>query len=154
MKKKIKKTLMGRRNVRRKATDGTARTKLFFAVLKSFLAGTGSAILTLCILALVFSKTGLPLDWISPAACSAAVVGTFISGLVLSCGVSRYRLLAGVGCGAFYCLCAVSASLLTSQMPVANKSNLSLLAVLMLGAVSGSAAGALHKDNGSFAGVH
>lgn len=150
----MKKGVPIRRKLRRKQSSGMGQTNLSLAILCSFLAGIGSTTLMLCMLSLVFSNSGLPLSWIGPAACGAAAVGTFISGMVFSRSVKRYRLLAGAGCGAFYCLCAAAGSLLSSQVPLANEANLSLLVVLMLGAVSGSAAGALYKDGSNFAGVH
>lgn len=150
-KSKLKKGFPGYRAVRR-PRGSAAQTKLFFPILRSFLAGVGSAMLVLCLLAVMFANTGLPLNWIGPAACGAAALGSFVSGLVLSCSVMRFRLLAGAACGAFYCLCSLVASLIASRMPAATETNLSLLAVLMLGAVAGSAAGALRKG-GSTAGV-
>lgn len=149
---KLKKIRAGHNSVRRRPRSGSTNPKLFFAVLRSFLAGVGSAALALCLLSVVFANTGLPLTWIGPAACGAAALGSFVSGVVLSCSVMRFRLLAGAACGAFYCLCSVAASLMASRMPAANETNLSLLAVLMFGAVAGSAAGALRKG-GSTVGV-
>lgn len=150
---KNKKNVPIRRLARRKGHGGNGKGKLPVAILRSFLAGIGSATLILCLLSLVFANSGLPLNWLDPAACGAAAVGTFVSGLVLSRSVVRFRLLMGVGCGVFYCLCAVVGSFLSARIPAINEANLSLLAVLMLGAVAGSAAGALHKDGNSFAGV-
>ena len=143
-KSKLKKRFPGYRAVRR-PRGSAAQTKLFFPILRSFLAGVGSAMLVLCLLAMVFANTGLPLNWIGPAACGAAALGSFVSGLVLSHGVERFRLLSGLACGVFYCLCAIGAGLLSARMPTADGRNLSLMAVLMLGAVAGSAAGALRK---------
>lgn len=152
-KSKIKKNRQGHRLVRRRSNGHSARMKLGIIILQSFFAGVASATAALCLLSIVFANTGLPLTWIGPAACGAAALGTFVSGLVLSCGVTRFRLLSGVACGVFYCVCAVAASLLAARVPSADEKNLSLLAVLMFGAVAGGAAGALRKS-GNTAGVH
>ena len=149
---KMKKKRQGHPSLRPRTHDGSAQTKLIFAVLRSFLAGVGSAAAVLCLLSVIFANTGLPLNWVGPAACMAAGLGAFVSGLVLGCSVGRLRLLAGAACGVFYCLCAIAASLLAARMPSASEANLSLLAVLMLGALAGGAAGALRKG-GSTAGV-
>lgn len=150
---KIQKNAPVHRAARRKARSGKGQRKLSFAILRSFLAGVGSASLILCLLSLVFANSNLPLNLLTPAACVAAAVGSFVSGLVLSCSVMRYRLLMGIACGTFYCLCAAAASLMSARIPAVNEENLSLLTVLMLGAVAGSAAGALHKGGNGFAGV-
>ena len=150
---KIQKNPQGRRTLHHRKNRAGAGTRLGFAILRSFLAGVGSATLALCLLSMIFANTGLPLNWIGPAACGAAALGAFVSGLVLSCGITRFRLLSGAACGIFYCLCAVAASLLAVRVPSADETNLSLLAVLLFGAIAGSAAGALHKG-GSTAGVH
>lgn len=150
-KKNAKKTASIRMAARRKRRGGNPKYGLLLSVLRSFLSGAATLLGALCLLSLVFANTGLPLDWIGPASCCAAGLGSFISGLVLSRSVERYRLLAGLGCGVFYCACTAIAGLVTSRMPVLNESNLSLLAVLVLGALAGSAAGALR--GGSPAGV-
>lgn len=100
----------------------------------------------MCLLSMVFANTILPLRWMEPAACGAAALGAFVSGLMISRGVPRLKLLAGAGFGVFYCLCTIIASLLSSRIPTTDSSNLSLLAVLVLGALTGSAAGALQAS--------
>lgn len=150
-KKNVKKTASIRMAARRKRRGGSSKYGLLLLVLRSFLSGAATLIAALCVLSLLFANTGLPLDWIGPASCCAAGLGSFVSGLALSRSVERYRLLAGLGCGAFYCACTVIAGLITSPVPVLNQSNLSLLAVLVLSALAGSAAGALR--GGSPAGV-
>lgn len=143
---KTKKVLL-RKVIRRRPKSAKSRNPdLLFAILRSFFAGAGTGMGVLCLMAVVFSKTNFPLNWIGPAACGAAAVGAFVSGMVLSHSVNRFKLLMGMACGAFYCLCSMGASLLNSRMPSVDETNISLLAVLMLGAVAGSAAGALRTN--------
>ena len=144
-KSKLKKGSPGRRRIRPTVRGSSPQRKLCLAVIRGFLAGAGTVTLMLCALSVAFANTNLPLSWIGPAACVAAACGSFVSGLVLSHGVERFRLLSGLACGVFYCLCAIGAGLLSARMPTADGRNLSLMAVLMLGAVAGSAAGALRK---------
>lgn len=143
---KTKKTSLPRRKPRQTRHTGKRRSRLPAAILRSLAAGVGTAILMMCLLSLAFANTALPLKWLEPAACGAAALGAFVSGLLISRGVPRLKLLAGAGFGVFYCLCAVVASLLSSRIPTTDSSNLSLLAVLVLGALTGSAAGALQTS--------
>lgn len=143
---KTKKTGLLRRKPRQTAHTGKRRDLLSAAVLRSLAAGVGAAILMLCLLSMIFANTALPLKWMEPAACGAAALGSFVSGLLISRRVPRLKLLAGAGFGVFYCLCAVVASLLSSRIPTTDSSNLSLLAVMVLGALTGSAAGALQAS--------
>lgn len=137
-----------RRAARRNTSRGNAGQKLALSIIRSVIAGILVSAAFLCLTAAVFANSNLPLSWIGPAACAASAAGTFVSGFVLSRHVARFRLLAGLGCGIFYCLCSLIGSLATAHMPSLDDANLSLLAVLLLGAVSGSAAGALRGSNG------
>lgn len=136
---------------RRVSRHSTAQ-KLTLSVFRSIISGISIAVILLCLIAAVFANTNLPLAWIGPAACAAAAVGTFVSGFSISHNVTRFRLLAGLGCGIFYCLCSLIGSFVCARVPTADSSNLSLLAVLLFGAVAGSAAGALRS--GPAGGVH
>lgn len=140
---KSRKGIPPRRKARQKARSGNRTNRLPAAVLRSFLAGVCTAVGILCLMSAVFANTALPLRWMEPGACAAAALGAFVSGLIISCSIPRFKMLAGLGFGVFYCLCTVVASLLASRIPTADSSNLSLLAVLLLGALTGSAAGAL-----------
>ena len=151
-KAKARKTALLRRKPRQKSRKSNQSNRLLSAVLRSFAAGVGTAVVILCLLSVVFANTALPLGWMGPAACGAAALGAFVSGLVISLAIPRFKLLAGIGFGAFYCLCTVTASLLASRIPTADSANLSLLAVLLLGALAGSAAGAL-QTSGQAAGM-
>lgn len=143
---KTKKTGLTQRKPRQKVHTGKRRSHLPGAILRSLAAGVGTAVVMMCLLSMVFANTALPLKWVEPAACGAAALGAFVSGLMISCGVSCLKLLAGVGFGVFYCLCAVIASLLNSRIPSTDSSNLSLMAVMVLGALTGSAVGALRTS--------
>lgn len=141
-----------RRKTRQKSRSAGQGNRLAPAILRSFAAGVGTAVAILCLLSVAFANTPLPLNWIGPAACGAAALGAFVSGLMISRSVPRMKLLAGLGFGVFYCLCTITASLLSARIPTADSTNLSLLAVLLLGALTGSAAGAL-QTSGQAAGM-
>lgn len=152
-KAKARKLVLPQRKSRKKARHSGSGTRLLPAVLRSFAAGVGTATAILCLLSVAFANTSLPLNWIGPAACGAAAVGAFVSGLLISRAVPRLKLLAGLGFGCFYCLCTITASLLASRIPTVDSTNLSLLAVLLLGALTGSTAGALQTGSRA-AGMH
>ena len=149
-KAKARKFVWLQRKSRKKARHSGSGTRLLPAVLRSFAAGVGTATALLCLLSVAFANTSLPLNWIGPA---AAAVGAFVSGLLISRAVPRLKLLAGLGFGCFYCLCTITASLLASRIPTVDSTNLSLLAVLLLGALTGSTAGALQTGSRA-AGMH
>lgn len=150
-KKSVSKRFTLPRNKQSKSRAKSGKHGLVFLILRSFLAGVGVAGVCLCLLAEIFSVTALPLGWAGPAACGAAALGTFVSGMVLSAGLPRGKLLAGLGFGVFYCMCALMSSLLTMRVPVWEGSNISLLLCLLFGALAGGAAGAMRT--GSTAGV-
>ena len=97
-----------RRSAGKKRT-GTAGAVRGIAL--SFLCGVGCCLLLLCGAALAFAHTALPLALARPLACAAAAGGAFVSGLVLGRSWGRRKLLAGLGCGGFYCACLLLSSL-------------------------------------------
>lgn len=116
---------------------------LGWAVVRSFVCGVGTAFGLLCVLALVFAKTTLPMFLVAPAACCAVAVGAFASGMSMGLALPRWRLLGGIGYGAFYVLCLLLAVVIAGSRPVLGDTNLSLLAALLLGGTAGGAAAAL-----------
>lgn len=125
------------------AAKGKGSAHPLKGILKSFFCGAASCLALLCTAALLFEKTNLPLALVYPAACLAAAVGAFVSGLVLAWSWARYRLLAGLACGAFCCLCLLLAAVAGGSIPQADGRNLSLLIVLLLGGTAGGAAAAM-----------
>lgn len=123
-------------------TSGKGRG-LGWAVVRSFVCGAGTAGGLLCVLALVFAKTTLPMVLVTPSACCAVAVGAFASGMSMGLALPRWRLLGGIGYGAFYVLCLLLAVLIAGSRPVLGDTNLSLLAALLLGGTAGGAAAAL-----------
>ena len=87
----------------RKKRTGTAGAVRGIAL--SFLCGAGCCLLLLCGAALAFAHTALPLALARPAACAAAAGGAFVSGWCWRAAGGRRKLLAGLGCGGFYCAC-------------------------------------------------
>lgn len=116
---------------------------LGWAVLRSFVCGMATAGGLLCVLALVFAKTTLPLVLVTPAACCSVAVGAFASGMSMGLALPKWRLLGGIGCGGFYAVCLLLAVMIAGSRPVLGDTNLSLLTALLLGGTAGGAAAAL-----------
>ena len=68
----------------------------------------------LALAAFLLTHTGLPLSAVRPMACMAAAVGAAVSAAVLACRLQKRLLLCGLGCGAFYAVCLLAATLLAS----------------------------------------
>ena len=84
------------------------------ALLLSFGCGVGVCILLLVLAAFLLTHTGLPLSAVRPMACMAAAVGAAVSAAVLACRLRKRLLLCGLGCGAFYAVCLLAATLLAN----------------------------------------
>ena len=143
--KKKHSTAPARRSAGKKRT-GTAGALCGIAL--SFLCGAGCCLLLLCGAALAFAHTALPLALARPVACAAAAGGAFVSGLVLARSWGRRKLLAGLGCGGFYCACLLLSSLAAGGAPQPGAGELSLLAAVLLGGTAGGAAAALRDPAG------
>ena len=141
--KKKHSTAPARRAAGKKQT-GTAGAVRGIAL--SFLCGAGCCLLLLCGAALAFAHTALPLAL--PVACAAAAGGAFVSGLVLARSWGRRKLLAGLGCGGFYCACLLLSSLAAGGALQPGAGELSLLAAVLLGGTAGGAAAALRDPAG------
>lgn len=138
-------TVRSRTAARKRGRPADPKTRLMFCIVRSFLLGIVSCALLLCILSLIFEKTTLPLTLVRPAACLAASVGVYLSGWDLARGFSRYKLLIGLGCGFFYCLCLVAAALFAGGIASPTTGNLSLAAAVLLSGTAGGATAALRQ---------
>jgi len=106
------------------------------ALLLSFGCGVGVCILLL-------THTGLPLSAVRPMACMAAAVGAAVSAAVLARRLQKRLLLCGLGCGAFYAVCLLAATLLANGRLDWQGSNAMLPLALLLGGLLGGALTAL-----------
>lgn len=109
------------------------------ALLLSFGCGVGVCILLLALAAFLLTHTGLPLSAVRPMACMAAAVGAAVSAAVLQ----KRLLLCGLGCGAFYAVCLLAATLLANGRLDWQGSNAMLPLALLLGGLLGGALTAL-----------
>ena len=111
------------------------------ALLLSFGCGVGVCILLLALAAFLLTHTGLPLSAVRPMACMAAAVGAAVS--VLARRLQKRLLLCGLGCGAFYAVCQLAATLLANGRLDWQGSNAMLPLALLLGGLLGGALTAL-----------
>lgn len=113
------------------------------ALLLSFGCGVGVCILLLALAAFLLTHTGLPLSAVRPMACMAAAVGAAVSAAVLARRLQKRLLLCGLGCGAFYAVCLLAATLLANGRLDWQGSNAMLPLALLLGGLLGGALTAL-----------
>lgn len=131
--------------VRRKGGAASQNTRWLLRILRSFLLGIGCCLLLLCGIAWLFERTTLPLTLVRPAACFAAAIGVYISGMDLARACANYKLLIGLACGVFYCLCLFLAALMAGGLPIPDSGNLSLAAAVLLSGTAGGATAALRQ---------
>lgn len=112
-------------------------------LLLSFGCGVGVCILLLALAAVLLTHTGLPLSAVRPMACMAAAVGAAVSAAVLARRLQKRLLLCGLGCGAFYAVCLLAATLLANGRLDWKGSNAMLPLALLLGGLLGGALTAL-----------
>ena len=93
--------------------------------------------------AFLLTHTGLPLSAVRPMACMAAAVGAAVSAAVLARRLQKRLLLCGLGCGAFYAVCQLAATLLANGRLDWQGSNAMLPLALLLGGLLGGALTAL-----------
>lgn len=117
------------------------------ALILSFLGGVGAGTAFLAVSALLLAKSLLPLSLVEPLACAACGVGAGISGLVLAALLGHQRLLCGLGCGGFYALCLMLATILQGGTLQWNGSTISIAAVLLFGGMFGGALTALRAQS-------
>ena len=117
---------------------------VFFALRKR--SGAALPIVVVLLLALaafLLTHTGLPLSAVRPMACMAAAVGAAVSAAVLARRLRKRLLLCGLGCGAFYAVCLLAATLLANGRLDWQGSNAMLPLALLLGGLLGGALTAL-----------
>ena len=108
--------------------------------------GVGSCMLLLAACAFLLTHTALPLGLVRPMACMAAAAGAAVSAAVLAHQCREKLLLCGLGCGVFYTVCLLGASLLAGGEVNWQGSNVMLPIALLLGGLLGSAVTALRTN--------
>lgn len=130
------------KNLRRPKSSG--KNPPAAALLLAFSCGVGACILLLALAALLLTHTGLPLAAVRPMACLAAAIGAAVSARVLAGRLKQKLLLCGLGCGAFYTICLLAATLLANG-EIDWRGNAMLSLALLLGGVLGGAVSALRE---------
>lgn len=130
------------KNLRRPKSSG--KNPPAAALLLAFGCGVGACILLLALAALLLTHTGLPLTAARPMACLAAAIGAAVSARVLAGRLKQKLLLCGLGCGAFYTICLLAATLLANG-EIDWRGNAMLSLALLLGGVLGGAVSALRE---------
>ena len=130
------------KNLRRPKSSG--KNPPAAALLLAFGCGVGACILLLALAALLLTHTGLPLTAVRPMACLAAAIGAAVSARVLAGRLKQKLLLCGLGCGAFYTICLLAATLLANG-EINWRGNAMLSLALLLGGVLGGAVSALRE---------
>lgn len=130
---------MGGKNLQRpKQGRAAAKNPAVMAVLLAFGCGVGACMVLLALGAFLLTHTGLPLATVRPMACMAAV-----SARVLAGRLKQKLLLCGLGCGAFYTVCLMAATLAASGELDWQGANAMLPMALLLGGLLGGALAAL-----------
>ena len=129
------------KNMRKPKTGG--KNPAVSALLLSFGCGVGACLLLLALAAFLLTHTGLPLSAVRPMACLAAAVGAAMSAAVLARRLKEKLLLCGLGCGAFYAVRLLVATLLANVRLDWQGSNAMLPLALLLGGLLGGALTAL-----------
>lgn len=111
-------------------------------LVQAFAWGAGVAVLLLAVGAALFASFPVPVLLVRPAACLIAGAGAAISGMVLAGKTGQFRLLCGLGCGIFYCLCLIVASAATGEL-IWSQTNIALLGVLLCSGTLGGTIAAL-----------
>lgn len=130
----------------RRKPRNTQKNPAAAALLLSFGCGTGTCILLLALGAFLLTHTGLPLAAVRPMACIAAALGSAMSAAVLARRLKEKLLLCGLGCGVFYTICLLAASLLAGGTFNWQGSNAMLPVALLLGGLLGGAMTALQAN--------
>ena len=135
---------MAGKNLRRTKTQAgnTAATALLLA----FGCGVGACMLLLALAALLLTHTSLPLSAVRPMACISAATGAAVSAAVLARRLKEKLLLCGLGCGAFYAVCLLAATLLANGKLDWRGGNAMLPLALLLGGLLGGALTALRAN--------
>ena len=123
-----------------------ARRKTTAAVLLAAFGCGGEAVCCCWRCAFLLTHTALPLGLVRPMACMAAAAGAAVSAAVLAHQCREKLLLCGLGCGVFYTVCLLGASLLAGGEVNWQGSNVMLPIALLLGGLLGSAVTALRTN--------
>ena len=91
-------------------------------------------------------RAGLPLAAVRPMACMAAAIGAAVSARVLAGRLKQKLLLCGLGCGAFYTVCLMAATLAANGELDWQGANAMLPMALLLGGLLGGALAALRGN--------
>lgn len=135
---------MGGKNLQRpKQGRAAAKNPAVMAVLLAFGCGVGACMVLLALGAFLLTHTGLPLAAVRPMACMAAAIGAAVSARVLAGRLKQKLLLCGLGCGAFYTVCLMAATLAASGELDWQGANAMLPMALLLGGLLGGALAAL-----------
>ena len=130
---------MGGKNLQRpKQGRAAAKNPAVMAVLLAFGCGVGACMVLLALGAFLLTHTGLP-----PMACMAAAIGAAVSARVLAGRLKQKLLICGLGCGAFYTVCLMAATLAASGELDWQGANAMLPMALLLGGLLGGALAAL-----------
>lgn len=137
---------MAGKNLRRPKQGRAAKNPAAAALLLAFGCGVGVCILLLALGAFLLTRTGLPLAAARPMACMAAAIGTAVSAAVLAGRLKQRLLLCGLGCGAFYTVCLLAATLLANGELRWQGADAMLPLALLLGGLLGGALTALRGN--------
>lgn len=130
----------------RRRPKPTGKNPAAAALLLAFGCGVGACILLLALGAFLLTRTNLPLSAVRPMACLAAALGAAVSASVLARRLKEKLLLCGLGCGVFYTVCLLAASLLANGELDLRGGNAMLPAALLMGGLLGGAVSALRAN--------
>lgn len=116
----------------------SSSNRLAEAMVLALFGGVALCVLCLGLFAMLFTTTSLPLNLVRPFACTAAAVGSIVSGFLLAKKVGRQYLLCGLGCGVFYAVCQTVAAFVCNGTVFRQGSDLMLPLALVLGSLFGS----------------
>ena len=136
---------MAKNIVRSRPGAHCGRSATVWMLVQVVAAGAGVCAVLLALAALLLTYTPLPLHLVQPMACLAAAAGAAVSGALLAGKVKRQRLLCGAGCGLFYALCLLAASIAAHGLPAWSRSDTMLPLALLLGGALGGAVSALQE---------
>ena len=135
---------MGGKNLQRpKQSRAVAKNPAMAALLLAFGCGVGACMVLLALGAFLLTLTGLPLAAVRPMACMTAAIGAAVSALTLARRLKQRLLLCGLGCGAFYTVCLMAATLAANGELDWQGTNAMLPLALLLGGLLGGALAAL-----------
>ena len=139
---------MGGKNLQRpKQGRAAVKNPAVAALLLAFGCGVGACMVLLALGAFLLTHTGLPLAAVRPMACMAAAIGVAVSALTLASHLKQKLLLCGLGCGTFYTVCLMAATLAANGELDWQGANAMLPLALLLGGLLGGALAALRGSH-------